>query len=95
MDTETQSLIRMFRQMFRIRTFEERVGELFLKGGTAGSMLHLSIGEESAAVGVGEAMNYWAKNLLAGDLLDWSPRIPIDEGLRLTINSVRATRVIN
>ena len=58
MDTETQSLVRMFRQMFRIRTFEERVGELFLKGGTAGSMLHLSIGEESAAVGVGEAMNF-------------------------------------
>ena len=57
MDTETQSLVRMFRQMLRIRTFEERVGELFLKGGTAGSMLHLSIGEESAAVGVGEAMN--------------------------------------
>ena len=50
MDTETQSLVRMFRQMLRIRTFEERVGELFLKGGTAGSMLHLSIGEESAAV---------------------------------------------
>lgn len=44
---------------------------------------------------VGEAMNYWAKNSLAGDLLDWFPRIPIDEGLRLTINSVRATRVIN
>ena len=57
MDTETQSLVRMFHQMLRIRTFEERVGELFLKGGTAGSMLHLSIGEESAAVGVGEAMN--------------------------------------
>ena len=57
MDTETQILIRLFRQMLRVRTFEERVGELFLKGGTAGSMLHLSIGEESAAVGVGEAMH--------------------------------------
>ena len=56
MDIETQTLIRLFRQMLRIRTFEERVGELFLKGGTAGSMLHLSIGEESIAVGVGEAM---------------------------------------
>ena len=56
MDIETQTLIRLFRQMLRIRIFEERVGELFLKGGTAGSMLHLSIGEESAAVGVGEAM---------------------------------------
>ena len=45
-----------FRQLLRIRTFEERVGELFVRGGTAGSMLHLSIGEESGAVGVGEAM---------------------------------------
>ena len=44
-------------QMLRIRSFEERVGELFLKGGTAGTMLHLSIGEEAAAVGVGEAMH--------------------------------------
>ena len=57
MDTKTQTMIRMYTQMLRIRTFEERVGELFLKGGTAGSMLHLSIGEESAAVGVGEVMN--------------------------------------
>lgn len=42
--------------MRRIRTFEERVGELFVRGGTAGSMLHLSIGEESAAAGVCCAM---------------------------------------
>lgn len=42
--------------MRRVRTFEERVGELFVRGGTAGSMLHLSIGEESAAVGVTAAM---------------------------------------
>ena len=54
MDIETQTLIRLLRQMLRIRIFEERVGELFIKGGTAGSMLHLSFGEESAAVGVGE-----------------------------------------
>ena len=39
--------------MRRIRTFEERVGELFVRGQSAGSMLHLSIGEEAAAVGVG------------------------------------------
>ncbi|MCB9943161.1 MAG: thiamine pyrophosphate-dependent dehydrogenase E1 component subunit alpha [Geminicoccaceae bacterium] len=37
--------------MRRVRTFEERVGELFVRGQSAGSMLHLSIGEESAAVG--------------------------------------------
>ncbi len=42
--------------MRRVRTFEERVGELFVRGHSAGSMLHLSIGEESAAVGVCSAM---------------------------------------
>jgi len=44
-----------YRMMRRIRSFEERVGELFLKGGSAGSMLHLSIGEEAVA-GVTDAM---------------------------------------
>ncbi len=43
--------------MRKIRTFEDRVGELFVLGQSAGSMLHLSIGEESAAVGVCSAMN--------------------------------------
>ena len=42
----------LYRTMRRIRTFEERVGELFLRGQSAGSMLHLSIGEEAAAAGV-------------------------------------------
>ncbi len=46
----------LLRTMLRIRAFEEKVGELFLKGGTAGSMLHLSIGEEGAAAGVALAM---------------------------------------
>jgi acetoin:2,6-dichlorophenolindophenol oxidoreductase subunit alpha len=41
--------------MRRIRSFEERVGELFLRGESAGSMLHLSIGEE-AVVGLTDAM---------------------------------------
>ncbi len=49
-------LIGLYRDMRRIRTFEERVGELFVRGQSAGSMLHLSIGEESAAVGVCSAM---------------------------------------
>ena len=44
-----------YRTMRRIRTFEERVGELFLKGQSAGSMLHLSIGEE-AVVGLTDHM---------------------------------------
>lgn len=49
-------LIDLYSTMRRIRTFEERVGELFVRGESAGSMLHLSIGEESAAVGVCAAM---------------------------------------
>lgn len=44
-------LPQLYRTMRRIRTFEERVGELFVRGQSAGSMLHLSIGEESAAAG--------------------------------------------
>lgn len=52
--TNTAALGR-YRMMRRIRSFEERVGELFLKGESAGSMLHLSIGEE-AVVGMTDAM---------------------------------------
>ncbi|EEW24737.1 thiamine pyrophosphate-dependent dehydrogenase E1 component subunit alpha [Rhodobacter ferrooxidans] len=52
--TNTAPLAR-YRTMRRIRSFEERVGELFLRGASAGSMLHLSIGEE-AVVGVTAAM---------------------------------------
>ena len=50
------NLADLYRSMRRIRSFEERVGELFVRGQSAGSMLHLSIGEESAAVGVASAM---------------------------------------
>lgn len=46
------TLPKLYEDMRRVRTFEERVGELFVRGQSAGSMLHLSIGEESAAVGV-------------------------------------------
>ncbi|WP_243698488.1 thiamine pyrophosphate-dependent dehydrogenase E1 component subunit alpha [Paracoccus alkanivorans] len=49
-------LLPMYRDMRRVRSFEERVGELFVRGQSAGSMLHLSIGEESAAVGVASLM---------------------------------------
>jgi TPP-dependent pyruvate/acetoin dehydrogenase alpha subunit len=45
-------LLTLYRTMRRIRSFEERVGELFVRQQTAGSMLHLSIGEEAAATGV-------------------------------------------
>jgi pyruvate dehydrogenase E1 component alpha subunit len=46
----------LYRTMRRIRTFEERVAELYARGLSAGSMLHLSIGEEGAAAGVCAAM---------------------------------------
>jgi len=49
-------LLDLYRTMRRIRSFEERVGELFVRGQTAGSMLHLSIGEEAAAAGVCSTM---------------------------------------
>jgi len=46
----------LYNTMKRIRTFEERVSELFIKGETAGTMLHLSIGEELGATCVVKAM---------------------------------------
>ncbi len=46
----------LYRTMRRIRTFEERVAELYARGLSAGSMLHLSIGEEGAAAGVCSAL---------------------------------------
>ncbi|MHA1523033.1 MAG: thiamine pyrophosphate-dependent dehydrogenase E1 component subunit alpha [Alphaproteobacteria bacterium] len=42
--------------MMQVRTFEERVAEMFVRGATAGSMLHLSIGEEAPAVGLAAHM---------------------------------------
>lgn len=53
---DNSALLGHYRTMRRIRSFEERVGELFVRGLSAGSMLHLSIGEESAAAGVAAAM---------------------------------------
>ena len=52
----TRTLLDLYRTMRRIRTFEERVGEMFVRQATAGSMLHLSIGEEAVA-GICAAMN--------------------------------------
>jgi acetoin:2,6-dichlorophenolindophenol oxidoreductase subunit alpha len=49
-------LLDLYRTMRRIRTFEERVNELFVRGASAGSMLHMSIGEESVS-GVCQAMD--------------------------------------
>jgi len=55
-DGSNSDLLAYYTEMRRVRTFEDRVGELYLRGESAGSMLHLSIGEESAAVGVSSAM---------------------------------------
>lgn len=49
-------LLDLYRTMRRIRSFEEYVAELYVRGETAGSMLHLSIGEEGAAAGVCAAL---------------------------------------
>ncbi len=53
---KNSTLPKLYEEMRRVRVFEERVGELFVRGQSAGSMLHLSIGEESAAVGVCAAL---------------------------------------
>lgn len=47
---------KMLKEMMRIREFENGVAEAYLRGMTAGSMFHLSVGEEAAAVGMGFAM---------------------------------------
>jgi TPP-dependent pyruvate/acetoin dehydrogenase alpha subunit len=56
MTPSKEASLEIYRRMRRIRTFEERVGELFVHQQTAGSMLHLSIAEEAAAVGVAYSM---------------------------------------
>jgi acetoin:2,6-dichlorophenolindophenol oxidoreductase subunit alpha len=48
--------IDFLRMMLRIREFEDRVAESYLRGITAGSMFHLSVGEEGAGAGIGMAM---------------------------------------
>jgi len=48
-------MLRMYRQMQRIRQFEEKVNYLFLEGRMPGT-LHLYVGQEACAVGVCEAL---------------------------------------
>lgn len=38
----------------------------------------------------GEAMDYWASNLRAKELLDWTPSVLLEDGLRQTISHFRA-----
>ncbi|HEY9594112.1 MAG TPA: thiamine pyrophosphate-dependent dehydrogenase E1 component subunit alpha [Spirochaetia bacterium] len=46
----------LFHTMLRIREFEDRVAESYLRGLTAGSMFHLSVGEEAVGAGTGCAL---------------------------------------
>lgn len=48
-------LIEMYRKMVTIRTFEQRIDELFSQGTLVGD-LHMSIGQEAVAVGVTSAL---------------------------------------
>jgi pyruvate dehydrogenase E1 component alpha subunit len=52
----TDFRISLYRMMLRIREFEDRVAESYLRGLTAGSMFHLSVGEEGVGAGAGAAL---------------------------------------
>jgi TPP-dependent pyruvate/acetoin dehydrogenase alpha subunit len=51
-----EARVGLLRTMLRIREFEDRIAESYLRGMTAGSMFHLSVGEEAVAAGAGAAM---------------------------------------
>ncbi len=53
---DMEEWLHMYRQMFRIRSFEEQVNQLYTKAIMPG-LAHLYIGEEAIAVGVCEALN--------------------------------------
>lgn len=53
MSYDTESLLRLYRQMAKIRVFEEKAQELFLAGELPG-FVHLYVGEEAIAVGICE-----------------------------------------
>jgi pyruvate dehydrogenase E1 component alpha subunit len=54
-DSETEKLIEMYRQMLAIRLFEEQVNDLYTRALMPG-LAHLYIGEEAVAVGVCSAL---------------------------------------
>jgi len=54
---DVEQWLHMYRQMVRIRAFEEKVNELYLNAIMPG-LAHLSIGQEAVAVGVCEALNH-------------------------------------
>ena len=49
MRIEEEKLIEIYKIMFRIRTFEEKIGKLFAKGKLAG-FVHCYVGEEAVSV---------------------------------------------
>jgi TPP-dependent pyruvate/acetoin dehydrogenase alpha subunit len=53
---EAEQRIAFLKMMLRIREFEDLLAESYLRGLTAGSMFHLSVGEEAVAAGAGLAM---------------------------------------
>lgn len=55
MEPETQTLLDMYRNMLRIRCFEERLAEESAQGNIPG-LLHLYVGEEAVAVGACTAL---------------------------------------
>jgi len=54
-DRNTEAYLRMYRQMARIRTFEENANQLYLSAKMPG-LTHLYSGEEAVAVGICEAL---------------------------------------
>lgn len=50
--TDLELILRLYRQMLRIRRSEEKVLELLLQNKLASTMCHVSIGQEAVAVGV-------------------------------------------
>jgi len=52
----SEELLRMYRQMVRIRLFEESVNDLYMRAVMPG-LAHLYIGEEAVAVGICEALH--------------------------------------
>lgn len=55
-DIDREQWLHMYEQMFKIRTFEEHVNELY-QGAKMPGLAHLYIGEEAIAVGVCEALH--------------------------------------
>lgn len=53
--TNTEDYLRMYRQMVRIRSFEDNANQLYLSAKMPG-LTHMYSGEEAVAVGICEAL---------------------------------------